>query len=89
MEDKTYLTDNFLIEANKYSLESIGLVALGARLGCLEDNLTPDHPASKLMKCAKDIVKLAFQLEFLPNPWKYISTPAYKKIIETYDTQWE
>lgn len=74
---------------NKWSLESVALVALGARIGCLEDCLTEDHPVSKLMRCGKDIIETAFALEFLPSPWRYIATPAYKKIIKAFDTQWE
>lgn len=84
-----YLEINFEREITKWSLESVALVGLGSRLGCLSDDLTEDHPASKLMKCAKDIMDLAFKLEFMPNPWRYIATPAYKKIIKAYDTQWE
>lgn len=84
-----FLENNFDREITKWSLESVALVGLGSRLGCLTDELTDDHPASKLMKSAKDMLDLAFQLEFLPNPWKYIATPAYKKIIKAFDTQWE
>lgn len=74
---------------NKWSLESIALVALGSRMGCLQENLPEDHPGRKLMQCGKDIIENAFELEFLPSVWKYISTPAFKKIMKTYDTQWE
>lgn len=74
---------------NKWSLESIALVALGSRMGCLEDNLTEDHPGNQLMQCSKAIIETAFELEFLPSVWKYISTPNFKKIMKTYKTQWE
>lgn len=73
---------------NKWSLESIGLVALGSRMGCLDENLTEDHPGRKLMQCAKDMIETAFELEFLPSIWKYVSTPAFKKIMNTFNTQW-
>lgn len=88
-EDKPYLEDNFLFEITKWSLESVALVALGSRLGCLTDNLSSDHPATKLMQCAKDILQLSFKLELLPSPWKYIATPAFKKLMRTYDIQWD
>ncbi|KOB72593.1 Uncharacterized protein OBRU01_09064 [Operophtera brumata] len=84
-----FLDNNFEHEITKWSLESVALVGLGSRLGCLSEDLTNDHPASKLMKCAKDMLDLAFKLEFMPSPWRYISTPAYKKIIKVFDTQWE
>ncbi|XP_075977886.1 cytochrome P450 CYP12A2-like [Anticarsia gemmatalis] len=88
-DDSTYLVDNFLYEVTRWSLESVALVGLGSRLGCITDDLTPDHPASKLMQCAKDILKLSFKVEFLPNPWKYIATPSFNKLMKTYDTQWD
>ncbi|CAB3221934.1 unnamed protein product [Arctia plantaginis] len=87
-EDKTYMTNKFDYELTKWSLESVALVGLGARLGCLTDELTPEHPASKLMKCAKDMMLLSFKLEFFPNPWKYFATPTFKKLMNTLDTQW-
>lgn len=73
-----------------WSLESVALVGLGARLGCLEDDLKDDHPARQLMKCAKDIIDLSFKVELLPpSIWKYIATPNFKKLMNTYDLQWE
>lgn len=88
-DEGDFLDNNFDQEITKWSLESVALVGLGSRLGCLSDDLTNDHPASKLMKCAKDMLDLAFKLEFMPSPWRYISTPAYKKIIKVFDKQWE
>lgn len=88
-DDQTYLENNFVLEMNKWSLESIALVALGSRMGCLDENLSEDHPGRKLMQCAKDMIETAFELEFLPSIWKYVSTPAFKKIMNTYNTQWD
>ncbi|CAH0585749.1 unnamed protein product [Chrysodeixis includens] len=88
-DETTYLETNFVNEINKWSLESVAFVALGSRMGCITDELTEDHPARKLMQCGKDIIETAFSIEFLPNPWKYISTPGYRKIMRTYETQWE
>ncbi|XP_049873861.1 cytochrome P450 CYP12A2-like isoform X2 [Pectinophora gossypiella] len=84
-----YLENNFDVEMTKFSLESIGLVGLGSRLGALGDDMTDDHPARKLMKCAKDILQLSFKLEVGLSPWRYISTPTYRKLMRTVDTQWE
>lgn len=88
-DQKESLQKDFELEITKWSLESIALVGLGSRLGCMRDDLTEDHPAGKLIQCAKDILDLSFKLEFMPSPWKYISTPNFKKIIKTFDTQWE
>ncbi|XP_073956280.1 cytochrome P450 CYP12A2-like isoform X2 [Choristoneura fumiferana] len=85
-----YLQNNFDLEMTKWSLESVALVGLGARLGCLEDDLKEDHPARQLMQCAKDILDLSFKTELLPPAiWKYIATPNFKKLMNTYDLQWD
>lgn len=89
MDQKELLQKEFELEITKWSLESVALVGLGARLGCLRDDLTEDHPARKLMKAARDMIDLSFKLEFMPSPWKYISTPNFKKLMKVFDTQWE
>ncbi|KOB66822.1 Uncharacterized protein OBRU01_20720 [Operophtera brumata] len=40
---------------NKWSLESIGVVALGCRLNCLDPNLPEDSPVKKLIQCVHDL----------------------------------
>ncbi|XP_028042906.1 cytochrome P450 CYP12A2-like isoform X2 [Bombyx mandarina] len=87
--DDAYIKDNFELELTKFSLEATALVALGSRLGCLKDSLDSDHPAHRLMKSTRDIFELTYKLEIRPSPWRYIATPAYKMVIEAYDTQWE
>ncbi|XP_072949195.1 cytochrome P450 CYP12A2-like isoform X2 [Epargyreus clarus] len=89
IKDDDYLRNNFHLEMTKLSLESIGLIGLGTRLGCFQDNLSPDHPARQLMNCSKDVLDLAFKIELSPSLWKYVSTPSFKKIIKVFDLQWE
>lgn len=84
-----YLQENIDSEFTKFSLESIALVALGTRLRCLEDDLKAEDRAFRLMKSTKDIFECMLKLELRPNPWRYIATPSYKKIINAFDTQWE
>ncbi|GBP88494.1 Cytochrome P450 CYP12A2 [Eumeta japonica] len=86
--DSDYIHSHFNEEITKFSLEAVALVGLGSRLGCLEDNLPNDHPSRQLMQSSKDILNLAFKLEFLPHPWKYIPTLTFKKIIKVFDLQW-
>ncbi|XP_045772775.1 cytochrome P450 CYP12A2-like isoform X2 [Maniola jurtina] len=89
LNNDAYLQENLDLEITKWSLESIAVIALGTRLGCLEDNLTEDHPARVLIKCAQDVINLSFKLEFMPSLWKYYPTSNYKKIIKTFDLQWD
>ncbi|CAB3221930.1 unnamed protein product [Arctia plantaginis] len=86
-EDETYLRDNLDVEVEKWALECLGLVGLGARLGCLNDKLTPE--VQQLIDCAKYIIQKTFQLDFLPKTWRYIATPTFKKLMKVYEKQWE
>ncbi|XP_028171135.1 cytochrome P450 CYP12A2-like isoform X1 [Ostrinia furnacalis] len=78
----------FSSEITKWSLESVALVGLGNRLGCLQDNLPADHPSQKLMYCSKTIADLMFKLEFIPN-WNKEKSANFKKMMEMYDLQWD
>ncbi|CAH2232805.1 cytochrome P450 CYP12A2-like isoform X2 [Pararge aegeria] len=89
LKDDVALQSNLDLEITKWSLESIAVIALGTRLGCLEDNLTEDHPARVLIKCAKDTTDLALKLEFFPSLWKFYATSNFKKMMKTLDLQWE
>lgn len=88
-DDQNYIRDNLHFEMTKYALESVGVVGLGTRLGCLSDDLPQDHPAYQLIHAALDILDLSFKLEFLPSIWKYYSTPSFKKLVKALDTQWK
>lgn len=73
----------------KWSLESVGVIGLGARLGCFNDAIREDDPASVLMKCARDIMELSYKLELRPSLWKYFPTRNFKNLVKTFDMQWE
>ncbi|KAJ8731410.1 hypothetical protein PYW07_004574 [Mythimna separata] len=88
-DDKAYLENNFNLELTRWSLESVALVALGSRIGCLDDNFTEEHPGRKLMQCAKDMLDTAIELELFSSVWKYIATPTFKKVMKSYQLQWD
>lgn len=73
----------------KFSLESVALVCLGARLGCLEDNLPEDHPAEQLRMCAKNITDLGFKYEMMPTIFRKLNASLLNRFIKVLDTQWE
>lgn len=89
-DDHDYINKNFHLEMTKFALESIGVVGLGTRIGCLEDDLPEHHPARQLIKAALDILNLSFKLEFYPIAfWKLFSTPNFNKIVKAFDSQWD
>lgn len=73
----------------KFSLESVALVGLGARIGCMEDNLPKDHPGPQLMECAKGILDLNFKLTLMPKILQKFYTGTFDRLIKIFDTQWE
>lgn len=87
-DQENYLQWNFDLEITKWSLESVAFIGLGTRLGCLSDEAN-NEKAKLLIKCAKDIMDLAYKLEFFPSPWRYFKTPNLEKMVKTLDLQWE
>lgn len=84
------LPAKFLYELNKWSLESIASIAVNQRLHVLDDRRENDKsPARRLIKSVDDFFTLSYQLEMLPSLWRYIATPKYKQLMETFDTMTE
>ncbi|CAH2980876.1 unnamed protein product [Chilo suppressalis] len=88
-EDPAALSKEFETEITKWSLESVALVCLGKRIGCLQDNLSDDHPAKKLMHCSKTVPDLSFKLEFAPKFINMRNSSWFKELMKIFDTQWE
>ncbi|KAJ8722068.1 hypothetical protein PYW08_004470 [Mythimna loreyi] len=88
-DDKEYLEKNFNLEMTRWALESVALMALGSRIGCLDDTFTEDHPGRKLMQFTKDMVDTALELELYAGIWKYYATDTFKKMMNAYQTQWD
>lgn len=76
------LPANFGDEINKWSLESIGVIALDQRLGVLVGD---DPDARLLIKSVRDFFELAFDLEVKPSLWRIISTPKFRQLMQAYD----
>ncbi|XP_023942758.2 cytochrome P450 CYP12A2 [Bicyclus anynana] len=70
---------NLFTELNLWALESVGVVALGDRLNCLDPNLPDDSPAKKLIVAVHNLFKIMEKLDFQPSLWKYVTTPTYTK----------
>nr|QLI62175.1 cytochrome P450 26 [Streltzoviella insularis] len=85
--DKNILEGKFDIEMNLWALESISVMALGGRIGCLDPNLAEDSPERKLIQCVHDIFKVSDELDFKPSLWRYFPTKTFKRAMNLYDEQ--
>lgn len=81
------LEGNLYAELNLWALESVGVVALGARLNCFDPKLPEDSPVKKLITTIHDVLATSEKLDFQPSLWRYIPTPTFKKAMKLYDTQ--
>lgn len=83
---KNEMPANFLYELNKWALESIASIALDQRLHILDGQEDDQNSkAAQLIKSVDSFFSLAYELEMLPSPWKYIATPKYKKLMKVFD----
>ncbi|KAI5634846.1 cytochrome p450 domain-containing protein [Phthorimaea operculella] len=87
IRDDNKLNENFDTEMNLWALESIGVVALGGRINCLSEDLPSDSPQKRLIQCVHDIFKIANELDFKPNLWKYFATRKFKRAMKLYEEQ--
>ncbi|XP_013196085.2 cytochrome P450 CYP12A2 [Amyelois transitella] len=85
--DDNMLKSKFDVEMNLWALESIGVVALGGRLNCLDPNLPEDSPARQLIKVVHEVFHISQELDFKPSLWRYIATPTYKRAMHIYSEQ--
>ncbi|GFS75721.1 probable cytochrome P450 301a1, mitochondrial [Trichonephila clavipes] len=75
-------------ELYKWALESVSLVGLDTRLGCLESNLLPDSDAMQMIQsvltqfeCMNKLEPFSGNIEF----WKYFPTPTWKRFTKASD----
>ncbi|XP_052126389.1 probable cytochrome P450 12a4, mitochondrial isoform X2 [Frankliniella occidentalis] len=82
-EQNSLMPANFSDELAKWALESITLVALDTKLGCISDNPNPD--GAKMVEYAHTVFDSVYKLDVLPSPWKYVSTPTYRRFTKAMD----
>lgn len=67
----------------RWSLESIGTVALDTRLGVLHPS--KDNKGDRLAYAMDQMFELSFDLEAKPSLWRYFSTPKFLKLMRMFD----
>ncbi|XP_013107499.2 cytochrome P450 CYP12A2 [Stomoxys calcitrans] len=72
-------------EINRWTLESVSVVALDRQLGLItknRDNLV----AKQLFQALTDFFTYSLEIEFKPSIWRYYKTPTFKKLLASLDT---
>ncbi|KAH8292309.1 hypothetical protein KR054_008261 [Drosophila jambulina] len=75
---------DFIDTINRWTLESVSVVALDKQLGLLTEK-GKDSEALKLFKHLEDFFVLSADLEMKPSVWRYIKTPKLKKMLAALD----
>ncbi|XP_035690637.1 probable cytochrome P450 CYP44 [Branchiostoma floridae] len=79
--------DNFMNLMHKWGLESLSLVILGKRMGCLTlDQLAEDSDAQRMISAVLEFFLYFGKLEMSLPFYRYFSTPAWKKFETAMDT---
>jgi len=71
-------------EMRRLIFDSLGLVAFDRQMGLIRQNR--DNPdALVLFNMARKVLQYVFELDVKPSMWRYISTPAYRKMMSVLD----
>ncbi|XP_034661847.1 probable cytochrome P450 12a4, mitochondrial [Drosophila subobscura] len=76
--------DDFIHIINRWTLESVSVVALDKQLGLLKESVKNDE-AVQLFKNLEDFFKLSADLEIKPSLWRYFKTPKLMKLMKALD----
>lgn len=84
LDNNNELPANWSYEINKWSLESIGYIALDTRLGLLTDGENTDD-GLVVIQSTRKFFELHFELDILPSLWHYVKTPKFRKLMKVFD----
>ncbi|XP_071541051.1 probable cytochrome P450 49a1 isoform X2 [Panulirus ornatus] len=79
------MPSDFQTELYKWALESIGLVTLNRRLGCLKPDLTENSEPLKLIRLVNEVFHGLNETEFSIHLWTLFPTSSYKKLKRSHD----
>ncbi|XP_059480106.1 probable cytochrome P450 301a1, mitochondrial [Neocloeon triangulifer] len=82
---KNEMPVEFKNELHKWALESIVLIALDTRLGCLDPNMKPDSVPQKMITAIHQLFTDMHILEMKSMVWHFIPTPTFKRFIKNSD----
>ncbi|XP_037784537.1 uncharacterized protein LOC119580457 [Penaeus monodon] len=79
------MPSDFQFELYKWALESVGLVALNRRLGCLNPSIHEDSDALRLIEIVNDIFQALNDTESSLGLWKLFPIPPFKKLKKRHE----
>ncbi|XP_053616368.1 probable cytochrome P450 49a1 [Plodia interpunctella] len=82
--DNMETPEDFVNEVHKWSLESLGLIALDTRLGCFE--ATEGSESQKLIDAVKTFFLCVGELELRTPWWRIYPTAMFKRYVAALDT---
>ncbi|XP_073817035.1 cytochrome P450 CYP12A2-like [Musca autumnalis] len=75
---------NFEEDINRWTLESVSVVALDKQLGLITKNRN-DPTATRLFQSLTDFIQCSMEIEMKPSIWKYYKTTTFKKLLASLD----
>ncbi|XP_042857907.1 probable cytochrome P450 49a1 [Penaeus japonicus] len=79
-KERGEMPEDFLQEMYKWAFESVSVVALSRRLGCLDPHLSPDSEPMRIIQIVSELFKTLNACEFTGPLWKIYPTPTFKKL---------
>ncbi|XP_068217922.1 probable cytochrome P450 49a1 [Palaemon carinicauda] len=79
------MPSDFIMELYKWALESVSLVALNRRLGCIAPNLPKDSEPMILIREANNMMDALNKTEFGGQFWRLFPTASYRKLKNSHD----
>lgn len=83
-DEKGEMPANFREYLNRWSLESIVMIALEKRLG-LMDFKNSSEIGEKITKAVRKIFVLGLDFEMKPTLWRVYETKEFKELMQAYD----
>ncbi|XP_034487482.1 probable cytochrome P450 12a5, mitochondrial [Drosophila innubila] len=77
--------NNFEEEINRWTLESVSVIALDKQLGLINKNRN-NPEAKKLFDNINQFFVLAAKIELKPSFWRYLPSPLFNKALKALDT---
>ncbi|XP_059479866.1 probable cytochrome P450 301a1, mitochondrial [Neocloeon triangulifer] len=87
IDSKDEILDDFKNEMHKWALESIAVVALDTRLGCLADKLDPNSEPQRMIDSVHTLLEVLHNLEFGGEAflWRIYPSPSWRKFVKVMD----